>query len=394
MVTAEALREQSAAKRAQDRPATAGAALRRHIQEAIARGAGKRELQDRLLKAGWPAEVVKDYVGEAEEVHAPLAGPALVKFKGVTKRFGENAVLDQVSLEIPPGELVGVIGLSGVGKTTLLNVMVGFIEPEAGDVVLQLPDGTEASVFKRRDIVKTMFGFAAQTPSFYGKLTVRENVEHFAALYRLSPLQRISRCNELLKLVGLDKAQHTLAQNLSGGMQKRLDIACALVHQPSILILDEPTADLDPIIRDQIWDLLLDINKRGTTVVVASHVVSELEEHCSKIAILRNQRITEVGTPAQLRDIYSTQYEIFLKTASKNYARLKAFCAKKSALYSKVSERDGQLVLQTPQPQEALQMLLLAVKQSKDRVVHVHVDRPSISEVFESLVRNASHPIH
>jgi len=392
MATAEALRTRSAAERVQDPPAAAGAALRQHILEAMARGAQRKDLETLLLKAGWPQDIVDEYLGQAEGI--TFTGPALIRLKGVTKRFGTNIVLDHIDLEIPPGELFGIIGLSGVGKTTLLNVMVGFLEPDAGDVALQSPDTGEVSVFKRHDLVKTMFGFAAQIPSFYGKLTVRENIEHFGALYNLSPTQRITRCDQLLQLVGLENAQHTLASNLSGGMQKRLDIACALVHQPAVLILDEPTADLDPIIRTQIWDLLKQINAQGTTVIVASHVVSELEQYCTKIAILRNQRITEVGTTAQLRDIYSTKYEIFLKTARKDYRKLRAFCNKKRTLFSRITVKDDSFVVQTGQPREALQQLLAFLTKAKEPVTHVHLDRPSIAEVFESLVRNETHPLH
>jgi ABC-2 type transport system ATP-binding protein len=368
-------------------------ALREHIMQAIAKGAQKSDIRKLLLTAGWPKELVDEYIGEAEEAVMPTA-PALVRLRDVTKRFGDNVVLDRVSLDIPPGELFGIIGLSGVGKTTLLNTLVGFIVPDEGDVLLQLPDGTDVSVSKAREIVKNMFGFAAQVPSFYGKLTVRENIEHFAALYNIPPGERIEKCDSLLGLVGLEKSQHTLAQNLSGGMQKRLDIACALVHNPSILILDEPTADLDPIIRDQIWDLLVKINKQGTTVIVASHVVSELEQYCSRIAILRDQRITEVGTTASLRDIYSKQYQIFIKTSKKDYSVLRKFCSTKRMLYGKTMEKQDCFVVQTSKPRDALKELLNFISKSKDQVVHVHVDRPSIAEVFESLVKNETHPLH
>jgi ABC-2 type transport system ATP-binding protein len=388
MVTAEALGEQ---KQVKDRQARVS--LREHIMQAMARGAQRKDLEKLLVNAGWPKEIVEEYLGEAQETVVPT-GPALIRLKGVTKRFGNNVVLDHIDLEIPPGELFGIIGLSGVGKTTLLNTMVGFIEPDEGDVVMLLPGNIEASVFRRKDLVNTMFGFAAQVPSFYGKLTVRENIEHFAALYNLTPAECIAKCDSLLRLVGLENAQHTLALNLSGGMQKRLDIACALVHNPAILILDEPTADLDPIIRDQIWGLLRQINRQGTTIIVASHVVSELEQYCSKIAILRNQKITEIGTTAQLRDIYSKRYEIFLKTAKKDYSKLKAFCNKKRALYSKISEKDDFFVTQTAQPREALQQLLNFIAKGKDPVIHVHVDRPSIAEVFESLIKHDTHPLH
>jgi ABC-2 type transport system ATP-binding protein len=368
-------------------------ALRAHIEDALRRGASRDDLALLLQKAGWPRAIVQEYLGEKGEKEE-INSPALVKLKGVTKRFGENTVLDNIDLSVPPGELFGIIGLSGGGKTTLLNVLVGFLEPDAGDVVLQLPDKSEVSVSKARDLVRRMFGFAAQIPSFYGKLSVRENIEHFASLYNIPAEERILRCDRLLRMVGLEDAQHTLAQNLSGGMQKRLDIACAVVHKPSILILDEPTADLDQIIRGQLWDLIRQINKQGTTVIVASHVVSELEQYCTRIAIMRTGRITEVGTTAQLRDIYSTKYEVFLSTAKKEYAKLRAFCSKKRSVFADVSIKDGQFFVQTGRPQEAVQQLLRFLAQAGDSAVQLRVDRPSIAEVFEALIRNERHPLH
>lgn len=361
-------------------------ALQEFIHHAIARGASRKDLEESLTAAGWPRELVQEYTKAAERHHP---GPALIAMRDVSKRFADNPVLDRIRLDIRPGELFGIIGLSGAGKTTLLNVLVGFFAPDAGDVVLKLPDGPEVSVFKAPDVVKNMFGFAAQTPSFYAKLTVRENVEHFASLYNISPARRITRCTALLKLVGLEDAQNTLAHNLSGGMRKRLDIACALVHQPDILILDEPTADLDPLSRAQLWKLIRQIHRQGTTVIVASHFVSELERHCERIAILRDHRITEMGTPQELRSIYSTNYEIFLETQKQAYDAVKRELAKgrNKKLFPSIRQKGRRLVVQTAQPTAALAAVLDAVKKANDRVQHVHVSRPSIGEVFAALVK-------
>lgn len=362
------------------------AALEKYVHHAIARGVSRKKLEKDLVAAGWPQELIQEYTRDAEQNHP---GPALIGIRDITKRFGNNFVIDRISLEIRPGELFGIIGLSGSGKTTLLNVIVGFLEPETGDVVLRLSNGKEASVFKRPDMVKNMFGFAAQTPSFYNKLTVRENIEHFAALYNLPPAKRITRCSSLIKLVGLEEAMNTPAQNLSGGMQKRLDIACSLVHEPDILILDEPTADLDPLSRVHVWKLIRQINKQGTTVIVASHFVSELENNCNRIAILRDHRITEIGTPQELRNIYSTNYEIFLETKNKDYESLKRALSKGKSkkLFSNISRKGKRLVLQTSSPSTALSAVINTVKKNKDSILHIRMARPSISEVFASLVK-------
>jgi ABC-2 type transport system ATP-binding protein len=177
------------------------------------------------------------------------------------KSFGRKKVLSNVSFEVKPGEIIGMIGASGSGKTTLLNMLIGFISPDTGDVKYKEPQMIAdkpiyKSVFKQQKKFKNIYGFAAQLPSFYEKLTVKENLYYFGELYSLSKEVLHSNVHSLLKLIDLEAASNQLGKNLSGGMERRLDIACALIHNPQVLIMDEPTSDLDPLLRRSIWALI------------------------------------------------------------------------------------------------------------------------------------------
>ena len=162
-------------------------------------------------------------------------------------------------------------------------------------------------------------------------------------------------------------------------MQKRLDIACALIHDPAILVLDEPTADLDPIMRKNLWQLMRDINAKGTTIVLASHFLAEIEMLCSRIAILHDKRIVEMGSARDLREVYARNFEVYVQTLSRDYAKLSR------ALGDDARIEDGELVLQTQSPEKALASIARAI--SAGDLASVHVSRPSLGQVFEKVVR-------
>jgi len=357
--------------------------LKSQIESSLQMGAQKSELHKILVKAGWPEELVKGYTKKAIE---KIPENALVRVDGISKKFNSKDVIDSVSFQVTPGKIFGIIGMSGSGKTTLLNLLVGFLKPDSGDVVLELPDSRKISVYKQHELVKRIFGFSAQSPSFYEKLTLEENLAHFGELYGLPPGKIMSKTNYLLKLVGLQDSKHEIAQNLSGGMQKRLDIACALIHDPKILVLDEPTADLDPILRVQLWELIRNINRQGKTIIIASHFIDEIEYLCDRVGILRNNRITEIGTSDELIGVYSKKYELVLETASKNYAPIIKALSKKK-LIGKHKYKQDAVVMYTRKPRLALNNLVRLLGTKKETLRKISLSRPSLTEVFESYVK-------
>jgi len=360
------------------------------IEYTASRGIERAEVQTLLLQNGWPQNAIdKIFVKKDKFGLGASTGKSILLLHDVTKRYGANLVLDKLNLAINPGEIFGVIGLSGSGKTTLFNTMVGFVQPDSGSVIVKSPkDRKDYKISSHPEIVSNFFGFAAQHPSFYDKLTVEENVNHFASLYNLPRKERKERSSYLVRLVGLEKSKNILAQNLSGGMQKRLDIACSLVHEPKVLILDEPTADLDPVAREEMWDLIRDINSRGTTVILASHFVNELEELCSRFAILHNKHISEVGTPDELKVSYSKNYEIIIDIKSGKYDKIiKELKSRKSLQVQKTVLNNRVLTIFTSKPEQTLFYLAKMVESMDEKIIDVRVNRPTIKELFESLVR-------
>ena len=365
--------------------------LKDFIDYSISKGIAKEQVKGLLIENGWPKDVVenmfvKHKVGEDK---IPPTGKNILRVANVTKAFGKNHVLDNVCLAIRPGEIFGVIGLSGSGKTTLLNTIIGFVDVDEGDVIIKSPkDKKDYLISKQPDSVRQFFGFAAQHPSFYGQLTVKENIEHFASLYSIPKKEGVERCMALIGMVGLESAKNVLAENLSGGMQKRLDIACALVHNPHVLILDEPTSDLDPVSREYMWELIKQINASGTTVILASHFVNELEMLCSRFAILHNKRIMEVGTPEELRSSYSKNYEINLEVVSGKYERIiKSLKSKKALQVQKMNINNKILTIFTPKAEHTLYHIAKLIEQSNEKIIDITVNKPTVKELFESVVK-------
>jgi ABC-2 type transport system ATP-binding protein len=325
---------------------------------------------------------------------APPAGEAakggsyIIKAEGISHAYDHRGVLRSVSFGVRKGEIFGLIGPSGAGKTTLLNILVGFVVPSQGDVVVNV-DGKPFSVFREQHRVKRIFGFATQDPSFYGKLTAWENLLHYGALYGLTPAQAAAKASSLLKMVGLWDSRDNLGQNLSGGMQKRLDIACALVHEPPLLILDEPTADIDPLLRQQLWGLIREINRRGTTIILASHFLGEVEQLCSRIGIVHANRLQHVGTADELRRLYTLDHEVEVRLESEKGAKALLDALRGNRRMTKTFSSGILVRLYTSRPEELIDDVITALAKNRIPYREARVSRPPMREVFEALVKPA-----
>lgn len=312
---------------------------------------------------------------------------AILQVKGVRKEFGPKLVFDNLNMHVEEGHIFGIVGSSGAGKTTLLNTLIGFYEPEEGDVQFK-HNGSFRSIYEHPLEINKLFGFASQQASVYGRLTVYENLDHFGSLYDLPDEMKHKRIVELLKLTKLYESRNRLAMNLSGGMQKRLSIACALIHKPKVLILDEPTSDLDPILRRQTWDIVKDINKKGTTIIVASHFLQELEKMCTEIAVLHNSEILAAGSPNELKNTFMAGQGIYLMTKSKDYDTIIKKLQKLPKTYDlHFEEKNKQLIIYTKDSEKILHYLLHIIEWANDELVNIQVRKPSLVEVFEDLAK-------
>jgi ABC-2 type transport system ATP-binding protein len=214
--------------------------------------------------------------------------PTAIAARDIRKRYGDTVAADGVSFDVAQGEFFGLLGPNGAGKTTTLEVIEGLRKPDSGHAsVLGLPSWPRNHELTRR------IGVQMQTSAFFERLTAAEQVRTFARLYGVP----VRRGDEMLEKFGLAHKGGTRVEHLSGGEAQRLSIACALVHDPQVVFLDEPTAGLDPQSRRNLWDLLRDINAAGRTVVLTTHYMEEAEILCDRVAIIDHGRILECDSP-------------------------------------------------------------------------------------------------
>jgi ABC-2 type transport system ATP-binding protein len=222
------------------------------------------------------------------------ASAALIDVRGVTKDFGEQRALDEIDLTIPPGVIVGLIGPSGCGKSTLIRLLTGISRPTTGVVSVF---GSDPASFGTR--ARRRFGYMPQLPVLFPNLTVWGNLNFIASVYGLSLRRRRRHLLGLLELVDLSEHRHKRLAECSGGMQRRLTLAATLVHRPELLYLDEPTAGVDPILRERFWEHFRSLRDRGHTVVVPTQYVGEAVS-CDVVAVMAAGRIITVQRPDAL----------------------------------------------------------------------------------------------
>lgn len=230
----------------------------------------------------------------------------IISVKDVLKKYSKVTVLDNISIDIQKGDIVGLIGPSGAGKTTLIKVIMGMEKADSG--VVKVLNSNMPSLKCLKNI-----GYMAQADALYEELTGRENLNFFGRLFRLKKDELKKRIEYTAGLVNLKEDLDKRVKNYSGGMKRRLSIAITLVQDPDVIILDEPTVGIDPKLRLDIWDELIKLKKRGKTILVTTHVMDEAEK-CDKIVLIREGKVISKGTKKELLEEYkvSSIEEVFL----------------------------------------------------------------------------------
>ncbi len=213
----------------------------------------------------------------------------------LTKRFGELVAVSDVSLEVARGSIFGFLGPNGSGKSTVIRMLCGLLAPTSGGATL---DGID--VVRSPDLVKPRIGYMSQSFSLYRDLTVDENTSFYGSIYGLENDRLARRKHEAMETVGITSRRSQRAGTLSGGWKQRLALACAIIHEPGILFLDEPTAGIDPVARRYLWDLLFDLSARGNTLFVTTHYMDEAER-CTDVGYIYLSRLIALGKPSDLK---------------------------------------------------------------------------------------------
>ena len=220
-----------------------------------------------------------------------------IQSKNLTRTFGPVTAVDQLNLTVEKGEIFGLVGPDGSGKTTLMRLFSGILRPTSGEArILGHPVTREAERLKER------IGYMAQRFALYGDLTVLENIHFYADLYEVPRKERLPRIERLLTFSNLAPFQDRMAQNLSGGMKQKLALACALVHTPEVLFLDEPTNGVDPVSRRDFWRILYDLLQEGVTILISTAYLDEAER-CHRVGLMYQGRLISVGSPREVKDL-------------------------------------------------------------------------------------------
>ncbi len=226
-----------------------------------------------------------------------MAGDAII-VRDLTRRFQAFTAVDRISFTVARGEIFGFLGANGAGKSTAIRMMCGLLKPSSGTAIVD-----DVDVSRSPEEVKRRIGYMSQKFSLYEALTVEQNIRFFGALYGLDDRKIAERMRFVVEMAGLAGRENTRAKDLAGGWRQRLALGCAILHQPRIVFLDEPTGGVDPVSRRQFWRLIEAMSRDGVTILVTTHYLDEAE-HCHRIAILNAGKLAAMGTALELKGIF------------------------------------------------------------------------------------------
>jgi len=238
----------------------------------------------------------------------PQNQDSAVHIENLVKRFGDFVAVDNVSLDVARGEIFGFLGPNGAGKSTTIRIMCGLLAPSSGRATVGGFD-----VAKQSELVRENIGYMSQKFSLYDDLTVEENIEFFGGVYGVSPERLPQRQDYVLKMASLEDKRKDVTRDLPGGLKQRLALGCAILHEPPILFLDEPTSGVDPVARRNFWELIYRLSQAGHTIFVTTHYMDEAE-YCHRVALMYAGRVIALGSPAELKQSFGARHLLMLET--------------------------------------------------------------------------------
>ncbi|MGH9384963.1 MAG: ATP-binding cassette domain-containing protein [Vicinamibacterales bacterium] len=306
-----------------------------------------------------------------------------IDVRGLTRRFGSFVAVDNLSFQVEPGEVFGFLGANGAGKSTTIRMLCGLLRPTAGTALI---DGVD--VGEDPEGVKRRIGYMSQRFSLYEALTVDQNIRFFGGVYGLSGDRLAARRRFVIDMAGLQGRENTLTSQLPGGWRQRLALGCAILHEPSIVFLDEPTGGVDPLSRRRFWDLIGDLSRQAVTVLVTTHYLDEAE-HCHRIAIIQAGRLAALGTAGELKNVFAARPIVEIN-ASRPVAAMQVLDGLPTVEKTSLFGTTVHAVLRSRSTPPAT--LENALKQAGIEVQSVGAVSPSLEDVFLDVVERAGAP--
>ncbi len=306
----------------------------------------------------------------------PLESNA-VEIRDLVKRFGGFVAVDHVNLEVRRGEIFGFLGPNGAGKSTTIRMLCGLLKPTSGSATVGgLDIATES------EAVKQNIGYMSQRFSLYDDLSVEENIDFFSGIYSVPRERRAERKAYVLRMAGIEERRSSLTGLLSGGWKQRLALGCAILHEPPILFLDEPTSGVDPIARRTFWDLIYQLSEAGHTIFVSTHYMDEAE-YCHRIALMYRGKVIALGTPAELKNSLST-HNLFHLEVSDLLGSMNAL--EKIPGLSEIAVFGGGLHVTAADATRAIPEIRSALEHAAISVPVLEPIQPSMEDVFVAMI--------
>lgn len=302
-----------------------------------------------------------------------------IEFINVTKRYDDNLAVDKANFTINKGELFGLLGPNGAGKSTLLSMLCGIVSIDKGDIKV----GSH-SITKDPKKVKKLIGYVPQELAIFENLSINDNLDYFAGMYGLKGNIKKERILEALEVTGLKERSKDKVKKLSGGMKRRLNIACAILHHPEVLIMDEPTVGIDPQSRNHILEFTKDLNKKyGTTIIYTSHYMEEIQSLCDKLIILDEGKEIIKGTKEEILRSVIDETVLNIRLLNKNPEIISEIRKLNGTIDASFEESCLEIVVK--RSIYKLEDILTVIRQKESQIINLNINEPNLETVFLSL---------
>ena len=303
--------------------------------------------------------------------------PNAVETHDLVKRFDSFVAVDHVNLQVARGEIFGFLGPNGAGKSTTIRMLCGLLQPTSGSATVGGLD-----IATQSEEVKHNIGYMSQKFSLYDDLMVEENIDFFAGVYGVPKERRQERKDYVLRMAGIEERRTSLTRLLSGGWKQRLALGCAILHEPPILFLDEPTSGVDPIARRTFWELIYQLSGAGHTIFVSTHYMDEAE-YCHRLALMYRGKVIALGTPAELKQSLASHY--LLRMEVSDLVGAMRILEKLPGLHD-IAVFGGGLHVTSEQGERAMPQIRSALDQAGINVAVLEPIEPSMEDVFVAMI--------